>query len=187
MGAKALPIARPPANAAPHLSGFIGASSALHGRFIAPCLACHTVEGRTHHTGLRLSVMASVFALLVAAWLWGIVALGAHATAAQGSAPDGGGPYERAAVSCPAAPEPGKEGAGSAATAADVCRPGWRPHTGTSRQPGLGLAGAHARETVDRIPEKPRSGRSSRNRPSKRSGRSTPLGLRARGRYSGPP
>ena len=83
--------------------------------------------------------MASVFALLMAAWLWGIVALGAHATAPQGSAPDGGGPYERAVVSCPAAPEPGKEGAGLSAVAADVCRPESRIHMGTSRQPGRGL------------------------------------------------
>ena len=186
MGAKALPIARPPANAAPHLSDFIGASWPLHspvfglphgGRAHAP------YGPQAFGDGLGLRPPGGG----LAAWLWGIVALGAHATAAQGSAPDGAGPYERAAVSCPAAPEPGKEGAGSAATAADVCRPGWRPHTGTSRQPGLGLAGAHARETVDRIPEKPRSGRSSRNRPSTRSGRSTPLGLRVRERYSGPP
>ena len=69
------------------------------------------VEGRTDHTGLRLLVMTSVFALLAAAWLWGIMALGAHATAAQGSASDGGGgPYERAVVSCPAPREPEEGG-----------------------------------------------------------------------------
>jgi hypothetical protein len=104
--------------------------------------------------------MASVFALLMAAWLREIVALGAHATAAQGSAPDGGDPSGGAVVSCPAAPGPGKEGAGSA-TAAAVCRLESRPHAGTSRQPGRGLAGAHVRETVDQIPEKPLSGRTS--------------------------
>jgi hypothetical protein len=101
-------------------------------------LACHTVEGRTDHTGLRLSVMASVFALLMAGWLWGIVALGAHATAAQGPAPDGGGPSEGAVVSCPASRELEKEGVG-AAVADDVCRPESPPYAGTSRQPGRGL------------------------------------------------
>jgi hypothetical protein len=64
--------------------------------------------------------MASVFALLMAAWLWGIVALGAHATATQGSAPDGGGPYERAVVSCPAPREPKAEGGLRSATTCAV-------------------------------------------------------------------
>jgi hypothetical protein len=78
--------------------------------------------------------MTSIFALLMAAWLWGIVALGAHATAAQGSASDGVGPYERAVVSCHAPREP-EEGVGSA-VGGDVCRPEPRLHVGTSRQPG---------------------------------------------------
>ncbi len=81
--------------------------------------------------------MTSVFALLAAAWLWGIITLGAHATAAQGSASDGGGgPYERAVVSCPAPREPEEKGAGSARVGGDVCRPESRLHAGTSRQPG---------------------------------------------------
>ena len=94
------------------------------------------VEGRTDHTGLRLGVMTSIFALLMAAWLWGIIALGAHATAAQGSASDGGGggPYERAVVSCPAPREP--EAEGGSAVGGDVCRAESRLHVGTSRQPG---------------------------------------------------
>lgn len=87
------------------------------------------------HTGLRLLVTTSVFALLVSAWLWGIVALGAHATAAQGPASgDGGGPYyERAVVSCPAPREPEE---GGSAVGGDVCCPESRLHSGTSRQPG---------------------------------------------------
>ena len=93
-------------------------------------------KGRTDHTGLRLWVMTSVFALLMAAWLWGIVALGTHATAARGSAPGGGGAYERAVVSCPAPREPEEKGAGSARVGGDVCRPESRLHAGTSRQPG---------------------------------------------------
>ena len=41
--------------------------------------------------------MTPAFVLLMGGgWLWGIVALGAHATAAQGSAPDGRDPSERA-------------------------------------------------------------------------------------------
>jgi hypothetical protein len=126
MGAEALP---------PSPAGERGpATLRIHRRFIAPCLACRMVEGRTDHTGLRLLVMTSVFALLAAAWLWGIVALGAHATAAQGSASDGGGgPYERAVVSCPAPREP--EEAGSA-DGGEVCRAETRLHVGTSRQPG---------------------------------------------------
>ncbi len=78
--------------------------------------------------------MTSVFALLMAAWLWGIVALGAHATAAQGPAPDGGGPYEHAVVSCPAPRE--TEAEGGSAVGGDVCRVESRLHAGTSRQPG---------------------------------------------------
>ena len=80
--------------------------------------------------------MTSIFALLVAAWLWGIVALGAHAMAAQGSASDGGaGPYERAVVSCPAPREPEE---GGSAVGGAVCRAESRLQVGTSRQPGRG-------------------------------------------------
>ena len=79
--------------------------------------------------------MTSIFALLVAAWLWGIVALGAHATVAQGSAAvRGGGPYERGVVSCPAPRQP--EAEGRSAVGGDVCRAEPRLHVGTSRQPG---------------------------------------------------
>ena len=78
--------------------------------------------------------MTSIFALLMAAWVWGIVTLGAHA-AAQGSASDGGGgPHGPVVVSCPAPREPEAEG-GSAVGGA-VCRAETRLHTGTSRQPG---------------------------------------------------
>jgi hypothetical protein len=92
------------------------------------------VEGRAKHTGLRLAVETSVFGLLIAAWLWGIIALGAHATAAQWSASDGGaGPRERAMVSCPAPRQP-KEG--GPAVGGAVCRAESRPHVGISRQPG---------------------------------------------------
>ncbi len=92
------------------------------------------VEGRTDHAGLRLWVMTSVFAFLMAAWLWGIVALGAHATAAQGSASDGGGgPYERAVVSCPA---PRETEDGGSAVGGGVCRAESRFQVGTSRRPG---------------------------------------------------
>ena len=101
-------------------------------RFIAPCLACRTVEGRTDHAGPRLWVMTSTFVLLMAAWLWEIVALDAHATtAARESASDGGGPSERAVVSCLALREPK---VGSAV--GGVCRRESRLHAGTSRQPG---------------------------------------------------
>jgi hypothetical protein len=102
-------------------------------------LACRMAKGFADHAGLRLSVMISVFALLMGAWLWGIVALGAHTTAAQESASGGGGPSEGALVSCSAALEPEKEGARSAAVAGEVCRPESRIHMGTSRQPGRGL------------------------------------------------
>jgi hypothetical protein len=79
--------------------------------------------------------MTSIFALLVAAWLWGIVALGAHATVAQGAAAiRGGGPYERGVVSCPAPRQP--EEVGRSAVGGDVCRAEPRLRVGTSRQPG---------------------------------------------------
>ena len=113
----------------------IGASWPLHRRFIGLWLACRTVEGRTDHTDLRLLVTTSIFALLVAAWLWGIVALGAHATVAQGSAANrAGGPYERGEVSCPAPRQ--SEVVGRSALGGDVCRAEPRLHVGTSRQPG---------------------------------------------------
>jgi hypothetical protein len=78
-------------------------------------------------------VTTLIFALLMAAWLWGIVALGAHEMAAQGSASDAVGPSERAVVSCPAPREPEE---GRAAVGGDVCRPEPRLDAGTSRQPG---------------------------------------------------
>jgi hypothetical protein len=39
------------------------------------------VDEHADHTGLRLALETSIFVLVVGAWLWGIVALGAHATA----------------------------------------------------------------------------------------------------------
>ena len=94
-----------------------------------------TVKRRADPTGLRLLVMTSVFVLLSGGWLWGIIALGAHATAAQGPASDGGaGPHERAVVLCPALRE--LEEVGRAAVGGDVCGAESRPHVGTSRQPG---------------------------------------------------
>ena len=94
------------------------------------------MEGRAKHTGLRLAVETLVLVLLAGAWLWGIIALGAHATAAQGSASDGGaGPHERAVVSCPAPREPEE---GGSAVGGDVCRAESRLQVGTSRQPGRG-------------------------------------------------
>ena len=102
------------------------------------------VEGRTDHTGLRLWVMTSIFALLMAAWLWGIVALGADATAAQESAAGGGGPYGRAVVSCPAPREPEE---GGSAVGGVVCRVESRLHVGTSRQPGRSSGNATLRQS----------------------------------------
>ena len=90
-----------------------------------------TVKGRTDHRGLRLTVETSVFVLLVGAWLWWIVALGAHATATQGLTSHGGGLSGRVVLSCPAVPHGPEEGVGG-----DVCRPESRLHAGTSRQPG---------------------------------------------------
>ena len=92
------------------------------------------MEGRAHRTGPRLAAETSVLVLLMASWLWGIVALGAHATAAQGTHSDGGGPSESAVVSCPAPREPEEEG--GSAIGGDVCRPESRLPVGTSRQPG---------------------------------------------------
>jgi hypothetical protein len=114
--------------------------------------------------------MTSVFALLAGAWLWGIVALGAHATAAQGSASDGGGPSGRVVVSYPAPREPEKVREGLA-VGGDVCRPEPRLHSGTTRQPGRGLASSgRVREAVDRVTGEPLSARSSRNAPPTQSG-----------------
>jgi hypothetical protein len=87
--------------------------------------------------------MTSIFALLMAAWLWGIIALGAHATAAQGSASDGGGggPYERAVVSCPAPREPEAEGGlrseATCAVRSRACT--WAPRGSRGEVPGTPL------------------------------------------------
>ena len=131
----------------------MSASSALYRGFIAPCLARSTVEGRANHTGRRLAVETSVFVLLAGAWLWGIVVLSAHATAAQGYASTDGGPSESAVVSCPAPREPEKERDGLSVSG-DVCHPEPRLHAGISRQPGRGLESGHARRTAERIPKK---------------------------------
>lgn len=99
-----------------------------------------------HHTSAGLAVETSVFVVLMGAWMWGILALGAYATAAQGP-PSGDEGYSRGAlVSCPAPHEPGGESAGSS-VAGGVCRPEVRAlSAGTSRQPGRGLPGGRIRE-----------------------------------------
>lgn len=115
------------------------------------------MKRHAYHTNLGLAVETSVFVFLIGAWLWGILTLGAHVTAAQGPPSDGDEYSGRALVSCPAPHEP--EGAGSA-VAGDVCRPVPRLDAGTSRQPGRGLPSGRVRETVDRIPESATSTRS---------------------------
>jgi hypothetical protein len=127
------------------------------------------MKGHAYHTGLGLAVETSVFALLMGAWLWGILTFGAHATAAQGRTSDDDGYSGRALVSCPAPHEPEREGSGPAVTG-DACRPGPRLDAGTSRQPGRDLPSGRVRDTVDRIPEKPPSGRSFERAASARSG-----------------
>lgn len=125
-----------------------------------------TMKGRTDHTGLRLTVETSIFVLLAGGWLWGVLALGAHAMATQGPTSHGEGLSGRGVLSCPAVPHGPGEGVGG-----EVCRPELRPHAGTSRQPGrapVTMTGValenrrmHIRDTADRILEKPHSGRSS--------------------------
>ena len=56
------------------------------------------------HTGLKLTVETSIFVLLAGGWLWGVLALGAHATATQGPTSHGGGLSGRGVLSCPAPP-----------------------------------------------------------------------------------
>ncbi len=93
------------------------------------------MRGHADHTGPGLAVETSVLVLLAGAWLWGIVTLGAHATAAQGASSGGEGSSGGAEVWCPAPRGPENEWARSA-LAGDACRLELRLHTGTSRQPG---------------------------------------------------
>ena len=100
------------------------------------------MEGRADHTGLRLAVGGSISGLLIGGWLWGVLALSAHATAAQAPPPSGGGDPPRYVVaSCAAAHGP--EGAVGSAVEGDGagCLRELRSHTSTSRQPGAGLEG----------------------------------------------
>lgn len=92
------------------------------------------MKGRAHRTGFRLAVETTILVLLMGTWLWGIVALGTHEMAAQWTPRGGGGPSERAVVSCPAARGPEEEG--RQAVAGGVCRAEPRLQVGTSRQPG---------------------------------------------------
>src|SRR5918998_3619283 len=77
------------------------------------------VQSRRHgewahgdHTGLKLTVETSIFVLLAGGWLWGVLALGAHATATQGPTSHGGGLSGRGGLSCPAPPHRAGEGVG---------------------------------------------------------------------------
>jgi len=69
-------------------------------------------KGLADHTGLRLAVETSILVLLAGAWLWGIVTLGAHATAAQGASSDGEGSSGARRYGAPPRVDPRRGGRG---------------------------------------------------------------------------
>jgi hypothetical protein len=90
------------------------------------------VNERAHQSnGMRLLIEGSVFGLILGAWLWGVVALGAHATAVQSSPPTSEEIAPMYEVSCQAPKTPADESLG--------CARKFRHIVGTSRKPGAGL------------------------------------------------
>jgi hypothetical protein len=108
----------------------------LHFRFIAassPRASLVRVNERVHQTngGIRVLVEGSVSALVVGAWLWGVVALGGHAAAVQASSPMLEDVSADRVVACPVPRTPADESIG--------CAGKFRHLVGTSREPGAGL------------------------------------------------
>ena len=102
---------------------------------------------RRKHSAIRLSVEGLLTALVVGAWLWVVVCLGAQAMVAQTS-PSGGEDFPGGyMLACPGA-QGHKEGIGSAGADEAGCLREVRLHATTSRHPGSGLAEqAHRKDT----------------------------------------
>ena len=97
-------------------------------------------ERAHHHGGLRLLMEGSVLGLVVGAWLWGILTLGArHTMAAQTPSSDVEHLPGYVVVACPGAHSP-EEGVGSMGGGdSSECIQKVRSHMSTTRQPGAGL------------------------------------------------
>ena len=97
-------------------------------------------ERAHHHGGLRLLMEGSVLGLVVGAWLWGILTLGAHhAMAAQTPSSDVEHLSGYVVVACPGAQSP-QGGVGSVGGGdGSECLQKVRSHMSTTRQPGAGL------------------------------------------------
>ncbi len=90
-------------------------------------------ERADHNNAAKLLIEASVSGLLLGAWLWVVVALGAHATAADPtSSPTSENLPMDGGVACRAPATPAADG--SVGCAREV-----RHLVGTSREPGAGL------------------------------------------------
>ena len=111
---------------------FTATSSPFHPSFIAARFTGRHVNERAEHNGIRLLMEGSVWGLLLGAWLWGMLALGSHATTVQTSPPTSSETTPMYGDACQASKTPEKEGVG--------CHGKFRPLIGTSREPGKGLA-----------------------------------------------
>jgi hypothetical protein len=90
------------------------------------------MKERADHSGVGLLVEGSVFGLVLGAWLWGVVTLGAHATAVQTTSPPTAESTPLYEDACYAPKTPANESV--------VCPERFRPPLGTSREPGADLA-----------------------------------------------
>jgi len=99
------------------------------------------VKEHAHHIGLRLLIEGSVLGLVLGAWLWVVLLLGANqAMVAQTPPPSDGEHLPGYVVACPGVRSP-EEGVGSAGSGDGEtgCLGEVRSHTSTTRQPGTGL------------------------------------------------
>ena len=122
-------------------SGEKDSSSPLHRCFIGACFTGRQVKEHAHNSSLRLLVEGSVLGLVLGAWLWGGLTLGANqAKVAQSPHPSDGAHLSEYVVACPGLQSP-EEGGGSLGGdgGASGCLGEVRSHTSTTRQPGAGL------------------------------------------------
>jgi hypothetical protein len=90
------------------------------------------------HSGIRVAVEGSLAALVVGAWLWGVVSLGAQAMVTQTFATSGGD-LPGYVLACPAPQGTEKKSIRTADGGGEGCLRKVCPHLGTTRQPGAGF------------------------------------------------
>lgn len=94
------------------------------------------MNNRREHIGIRLSVEGSLVGLVVGAWLWGVVSLGAQVMVEQ-STPSESGELQAYVLACPTPQGPHNE---IKVAGGNDCLRKVGTHLGTSRKPGAGRA-----------------------------------------------